>query len=42
MQKMMSMDMNKPGMKMSGTQSKEAEGKEPKNVKTSKTDPHQH
>jgi hypothetical protein len=42
MQKMMSMDMNMPGMKMSGTQSKEAEGKEPKNVNMPKTDPHQH
>lgn len=43
MQKMMSMDMKMPGMdKMSGTQSKEAEGKEPKNVETPKTDPHQH
>ena len=43
MRKMMSMDMNMPGMdKMSGTQSKEAEGKEPKNTETPKTDPHQH
>jgi hypothetical protein len=43
MRKMMSMDMNMPGMdKTSGTQSKEAEGKEPRNAETPKTDPHQH
>ena len=43
MQKMMSMDMHMPGMdKMSGTQSKEAEGKEPNKAETPNTAPHQH